>query len=64
MREGPGLRRASAPDVLVPDGATADQRSAILALVDELAVLAADLWFAGKLDEFPLEEEPADAEDD
>lgn len=62
--EGPGLRRTSAREVPVPDGATADQRPAILALVDELAVLAADLWFAGKLDQFPLEEEPADAEDE
>ncbi len=35
----------------------------ILALVDELAMLAADLWFAGKLDQFPVHEEPPDADD-
>lgn len=37
---------------------------AILALVDALAVLAADLWFAGELDQFHGEEELPDAEDD
>jgi hypothetical protein len=36
------------------------QTATILALVDELALLAADLWFAGKLDAFPLEPEPDD----
>jgi hypothetical protein len=38
------------------------QTATILALVDELALLAADLWFAGKLDAFPFEPE-ADDED-
>jgi hypothetical protein len=35
------------------DGATAREERATVALVDELASLAADLWFAGKLDHFP-----------
>jgi hypothetical protein len=35
---------------------------AMLALVDELASLAADLWFAGKLDHFSLAEEPPDGD--
>ncbi len=34
------------------------QMATIVALVDELALLAADLWFAGKLYAFPLEAEP------
>jgi hypothetical protein len=34
----------------------------ILALVDELASLAADLWFAGQLDELAFEPEPDDAD--
>jgi hypothetical protein len=46
------------------DGATAREQHAIVALVDELASLAADLWFAGKLDAFPPEKEPADGDDD
>jgi hypothetical protein len=41
---------------------TASDGSAILALVDELAVLAADLWFKGKLDNFSVDEEPPDAD--
>jgi hypothetical protein len=40
--------------------ATPHDRSAMLALIDELASLAADLWFVGKLDRFPLEEQPVD----
>jgi hypothetical protein len=36
------------------------QMATILALVDELALLAADLWFAGRLDPLPLEPEPDD----
>jgi len=46
------------------DGATAREQRAIVALVDELASLAAGLWFAGKLDHFPPEKEPADGDDD
>jgi hypothetical protein len=38
--------------------------SGMLPLVDALAVLAADLWFAGKLDQYPLEEEFIDVEDE
>lgn len=37
-----------------------DEQHSELVLVDELAVLAADLWFSGKLDR-PLGEEPDDA---
>jgi hypothetical protein len=36
------------------------QMATIVALVDELALLAADLWFAGRLDPLPLEPEPDD----
>lgn len=60
----PGVVRARPRRRAEPAEVMTEERSAILALVDELAVLAADLWFAGKLDQFPLEEEPADAEDD
>ncbi len=41
-----------------------DQRAAILALVDELALLAADLWAEGKLDNFTFNEDPPDADPD
>lgn len=44
-------------------GVTLHDPSAIVALVDELATLAADLWFAGKLDNF-VPEEPVDVADD
>jgi hypothetical protein len=37
---------------------------AILNFVDELARLAADLWFAGKLEGFDTNEEPFGADDD
>jgi len=63
-REGPGLRRANACESAPSADATADQRSAILALVDELATLAADLWFAKKLENFPVHEESRDVDDD
>jgi hypothetical protein len=49
---------------LTSDGAAAPGRRAMLSFVDELASLAADLWFAGKLEFFPAEEEPADGDDD
>lgn len=42
--------------------AAPEELPAMLALVDELASLAADLWFAGKLDHFSLEEEPPDGD--
>jgi hypothetical protein len=45
-------------------GGAARERRAMLALVDELASLAAGLWFAGKLDHFAPEKEPADGDDD
>ncbi|MFO0570200.1 MAG: hypothetical protein U0263_31445 [Polyangiaceae bacterium] len=38
-------------------------RTATYALIDELAVLAADLWFAGRLDDFPSHEETEDGDD-
>lgn len=41
-----------------------DEQSAIVALVDELAILAADLWLAGKLDGFASHEEAGDDEDE
>ena len=63
-REGPGLRRADAREAPAPSDGTGDQRSAILALVDDLAVLAADLWFEGKLEKFPVHEESLDADDE
>ena len=44
--------------------AARQEPSAILALVDDLAVLAADLWFEGKLEKFPVHEEPLDADDE
>lgn len=63
-REGPGVSRASPRDEVLSDAAAAEERSATLALVDELAMLAADLWFAGRLDRFPVQEEAPDGDDD
>ena len=34
-----------------------NEESAIVALVDELAILTADLWFAGRLKSFSTQEE-------
>jgi len=42
--------------------AAPEELPAMLALVDELAWLAADLWFAGKLDDFSFEEGPRDGD--
>jgi len=42
--------------------AAPEEQPTMIALVDELASLAADLWFAGKLDDFSLEEEPRDGD--
>ena len=39
-------------------------RAALLAFIDEIAVLAADLRFEGKLEGFPLEETSLDDDDD
>ena len=61
--DGPGLRRANPRDAPSDDDAS-EHRAARLALVDELAVLAADLWFAGQLDLFPVHEEAADGDDE
>jgi hypothetical protein len=44
--------------------ATQEELSAILEIVDALALLAADLWFEGKLDRFPVAEEFSDGEED
>jgi hypothetical protein len=41
-----------------------EDAAAILSLADELGRLAADLWFAGKLDQLPPCEEPPDADED
>jgi len=40
--------------------ATPLHRSAMLALIAALAAFAADLWFVGKLDHFPVEQQPVD----
>jgi hypothetical protein len=42
--------------------AAPEELPAMLAFVDELASLAADLWFAGKLDHVSLEAEPPDGD--
>jgi len=61
-----GNRRAAAPEnAAAPSIDNAgDESAAILALVDNLATLAADLWFAGKLASFSDDQEPPDANDD
>lgn len=52
--EGPSIRRATFRG---NPPARDEEKEVVLALVDELAVLAAELWFAGRLDRFPMEEE-------
>ena len=42
----------------------AETDRAILALVAELAIFAAELWFTGKLDHFPPDEESDDEDDE
>ena len=47
------------------DDSAADDDASIVALMDALAALAAELWAAGKLDEFPFENaERSDADDE
>jgi hypothetical protein len=58
------LRAAPECDVTPNHASLDDEQSAIVALVDELATLAADLWLEGKLDAFPLIEEPDDEADE
>ncbi len=62
-REGPGPRRAT-PREIARVGADSEDRQALLSLVDDLAVLAADLWFAGRLDRFPVHEATVDEDED
>lgn len=57
----PGLAQAR---LRRQEGKPDDDVSGMLPLVDALALLAADLWFAGKLDHFPLDEVAADVEDE
>jgi hypothetical protein len=57
-------RTASAQHAIGPDRASSALEArlphrAILELVDDLAILAADLWLAGKLEGFPTHEEPS-----
>jgi len=58
------LARAGARNGRPCGTATAQDESAIFALVDELAVLAADLWSEGRLEDFPADEESPDADAD
>ena len=59
----PAPPRASG--VVLRDEAAGGDREAILLLAEELGKLAADLWFAGKLDALPAEDEgPDHAEED
>lgn len=60
--EAPGLRRTTERDCASAPDADA-HRVALLALVDDLAVLAADLWFSGQLDAVPTDEDPADEDE-
>lgn len=60
---GPATRRDDVARARAVNTAPPGQ-SAILALVDEIAVLAADLWFAGKLDHLRSGQEMPSAEDD
>ena len=56
------IRRAVPRYVASPHTSLRDEQSAIVALVDELAILAADLWFAGKLYSFSEEEPDNDSD--
>lgn len=51
------------PAEALPHASLQDEEDAIVALVDELAILAAELWLEGKLDGF-AEKEPEDDEDE
>lgn len=60
--EHPEARPANTQDGALSDEAARRELSAMLAIADALASLAADLWFAGKLDQLPREEEQGDDE--
>jgi hypothetical protein len=62
-RRHPNHSRTASSNVDPCNSAEAE-RTSILALVDELAVLAAELWFAGKLEDRRAEEETPHVEDD
>ncbi len=62
MRQHSAARPANTQDGAPPDEAAQRELSAMLAIADALASLAADLWFAGKLDRLPREEELGDDE--
>ena len=53
----------SDPTTTHPHASLHDEEDAIVALVDELAILAADLWLQGKLEGF-AQKEPEDDEDE
>lgn len=57
------LRAATDQSGAEPHASLHDDQSAIVALVDELAILAAELWLEGRLDGVALEE-PEDDEDE
>jgi hypothetical protein len=61
--DGPAGPRPSKKARGVTPPADAPEPRAIVALVDELAILAADLWSSGRLDSF-VAPEKFDAEDD
>ena len=63
-REGPGIRRADPPEIGLARADAEREHLELLKLVDDLAVLAADLWFAGRLDLFPVHKEAADGDDE
>jgi hypothetical protein len=52
------------PSLAVPKTvAPCDELSAMFALVEDLARLAADLWLEGRLDDFATIEDPPDPDD-
>lgn len=63
-REGPAVHHARPRDESLSDAAAAEERTATLALIDELAALAAELWFAGRLDACLVQEEGRDDDED
>jgi class 3 adenylate cyclase len=62
-RDRPPIRRTRSREDEVPPDAADEAHGVLLALVDELAVLAADLWFAGRLECPSVEEEVPDDDD-
>ena len=67
-RRGASAERPSGTRLLEKDAAItcnlAHEDAAILSLARELGRLAADLWFAGKLEQIPVCEEPPNAADE